>query len=43
MSEENKNIRCIGLAILCIGLAYLALEYNSPMCGFGAIISFFSF
>lgn len=30
----------LGMAFACVGLAYLAFEYDSILCGLGALIAF---
>ena len=43
MEEEmtiGKGINKVGLAIICVGLAFLAVKYDSLPCGIGAIIAF---
>ncbi len=39
---KNKGLTDIGLAIACVGLAYLAFEYESILAGIGAFIALIS-
>jgi hypothetical protein len=35
----DKGLERLAEVIYILGLAYLAVRYNSPLCGLGAILS----
>lgn len=38
----GKGINKIGIAIICVGLAFIAVKYDSQICGLGSLLAYLS-